>query len=76
MWQDIVERFKWNIANDDDPFDQDKIIELYSNFESSFLFEGDLEFNYDQKVNEAIDFISKELKAIATSILAEIFSKK
>ena len=73
MRKDVVERFQWNMANYEDPFDRDEVIKMYSDFEATFLLEGDLNHD-DPKFVEDIEFVSKELKKMAESVLDEIFA--
>ena len=62
------------MVNDDEDFDRDRIIRLYSNFESTVLLDGYLFIEDDPKLIEDIKFVSQELKYIAESLLDEIFA--
>ena len=81
--KDIFERFKWNIEhNDEDNDELDELEELdlnhltniYSNFRETVLLEGDIDDQADKELIEDIEFISKQLKEMATSMFSKIFS--
>jgi hypothetical protein len=81
--KDIFERFKWNIEhNDEDNDELDELEELdlnhltniYSNFTETVLLEGDIDDQADKELIEDIEFISKQLKEMATSMFSKIFS--
>lgn len=81
--KDIFERFKWNIEhNDEDNDELDELEELdlnhltniYSNFTETVLLEGDIDDQADKELIEDIEFISQQLKEMATSVFSKIFS--
>ena len=80
MKKDIFERFKWNIEHNDeenedkDELDPNHLTNIYSNFKKTVLLEGDIDDEADNELIEDIEFMSKQLKEIATSIFSKIFS--
>ena len=86
MKKDIFERFKWNIEhNDEDNDELDELEEIeelnlnhltniYSNFRETVLLEGDIDDQADKELIEDIEFISQQLKEMATSVFSKIFS--
>jgi hypothetical protein len=83
MKKDIFERFKWNIEHNDEDNDELEEIEeldlnhltnIYSNFRETVLLEGDIDDLADIELIEDIEFISKQLKEMATSMFSKIFS--
>ena len=80
MKKDIFERFKWNIEHNDeenedkDELDPNHLTNIYSNFKETVLLEGDIDDEADNELIEDIEFMSKQLKEIATSIFSKIFS--
>jgi len=86
MKKDIFEKFKWNIEhNDEDNDELDELEEIeeldlnhltniYSNFRETVLLEGDIDDLADIELIEDIEFISKQLKEMATSMFSKIFS--
>jgi uncharacterized protein YktB (UPF0637 family) len=83
MKKDIFEKFKWNIEhNDEDNDELDELEELdlnhltniYSNFRETVLLEGDIDDQADKELIEDIEFISQQLKEMATSVFSKIFS--
>jgi len=89
MKKDIFEKFKWNIEhNDEDNDELDELEEIeeieelnlnhltniYSNFRETVLLEGDIDDQADKELIEDIEFISQQLKEMATSVFSKIFS--
>ena len=83
MKKDIFERFKWNIEHNDedndeleeiDELDLNHLTNIYSNFRETVLLEGDIDDQADKELIEDIEFISKQLKEMATSMFSKIFS--
>ena len=86
MKKDIFEKFKWNIEHNDgdnDELDELEEIEelnlnhltnIYSNFRETVLLEGDIDDQADNELIEDIEFISQQLKEMATSMFSKIFS--
>ncbi len=83
MKKDIFERFKWNIEHSDEDNDEFEEIEeldlnhltnIYSNFRETVLLEGDIDDLADKELIEDIEFMSKQLKEMATSMFSKIFS--
>jgi len=83
MKKDIFERFKWNIEHNDEDNDELEEIEeldlnhltnIYSNFRETVLLEGDIDDLADKELIEDIEFMSKQLKEMATSMFSKIFS--
>ena len=86
MKKDIFEKFKWNIEhNDEDNDELDELEEIeeldlnhltniYSNFRETVLLEGDIDDQADKELIEDIEFISQQLKEMATSVFSKLFS--
>ena len=83
MKKDIFEKFKWNIEHNDEDNDEFEEIEeldlnhltnIYSNFRETVLLEGDIDDQADKELIEDIEFISQQLKEMATSVFSKLFS--
>ena len=75
MRKDLVERFSSNVERCIDEFDEADPVNLtnvYSNFYHYILSEGDIN---DKDVAEDMEFISNELKKLATEIFENILNK-
>ena len=75
MRKDLVERFSSNVERCIDEFDEADPVNLtnvYSNFYHYILSEDDIN---DKDVAEDMEFISNELKKIATEIFENILNK-
>jgi hypothetical protein len=54
--------------------DLNHLTNIYSNFRETVLLEGDKDDQADKELIEDIEFISQQLKEMATSVFSKIFS--